>query len=222
MNEEQVQAEITRICKFVKSGKYFNRNTNASKKQIARLTELGLIDMMESNWRTASGFNYHQAAAVIKAADDAGSTDIELDFDDATVIKNEPSALYTLLNEDTQQDAEVVKTENNQQQAENYILDSLIIRSDCLYGLEEQYMWFLFQGEGGDMPENKETARTKVAEAKAMLKFGHQMYTQGYRVRFSAREMNGIPITIPVEIRQKTILASITMSAPRTASSSCS
>lgn len=100
MNEQKVQAEVKDICKFVKRGQFFNRNTNASKKQIERLTELGLIDMMETGWRTASGFNYHQAAAVIEAAEDAGSSKLIGGGDDWDVIKTNPSTLYVLLNED--------------------------------------------------------------------------------------------------------------------------
>lgn len=100
MNTEKVQSEVKNICKSIRISKYFNRNTNASKKQIARLTKLGLIGMME-NWRTASGMNYHQAAAVIASADDAGSATSAWTYgsDDAEIIKTDPSTLYMLLQE---------------------------------------------------------------------------------------------------------------------------
>ncbi len=120
-NQNEIGQEVKTICKFVRGSNFFNKNTNASKKHIARLTELGLIDMMEQ-WRTASGINYHQAAAVIEAAEDTGSQDVAWNPEgDAEIIKNDPSNLNQLLEEE--------------------INEAQVVRHVITFGLEEKGMF---------------------------------------------------------------------------------
>lgn len=146
MNEQKVRAEIEKVLEQYKNKVW--RQYPATKVQIAKLTELGIVDLMP---RRAKGnvIGNYDAQLVIAAAEDAGgkSTGGFTAWGEGDVVRTIASALYQALHESNDDDSDSEVDANGEydpadvdpeDEALDRLIDEVAEIEDAEYRAEQQ------------------------------------------------------------------------------------
>lgn len=179
MNEQKVRAEIEKVLEQYKNKVW--RQYPATKVQIAKLTELGIVDLMP---RRAKGnvIGNYDAQMVIAAAEDAGGKSVGgfTAYGDGDVVRTSASALYEALHEsksatgdEDDEDNEPVPVE-----VDRHLFDDPDTEDGAVYIIYQRGSVYEVDAEWGDGP----AAIFDHLPTEAEVEVVHQDYLEATRL----------------------------------------
>lgn len=188
MNTEAVKQEINKIVESFRESIRYNRQHQPAKWQITELTELGVIDLMPSN------FGHGDAGEVLKQAKQSASAVMNQHGEGADIAS---STLFDLLNEPDEPTIEEIfedsvayyESDNGEiSELQGYAIDM---------AADEEIWWDDPQGYAKWSKEQYKALR-------ASIQRGKQYYQDGYRVRQTDRIDSTVGIADSFRLRDET------------------